>query len=206
MSIAFGETVSEAERDALRRGLELVSPLDADDWDVLPPAQRVALAPGEVWLQAGAQAKRVGFVISGALREFYVLQDGTEKSKSFNLSGDFAGSLADLLSPAPSKTWVVAAQNTVLLAMNWTDYEHLTNTRPAWMRFARKMAERLYLQKVQREYELLALDAAQRLDAALARWPQLERHFTQQDIASYIGITPVHLSRLRSRARSSLHS
>ena len=69
--------------------------------------------------------------------------------------------------------------------------------RPAWMRFAREIAQRLYLAKAQREYELLALDAAQRYRLALERWPQLERYCTQRAIASYIGITPVHLSRLR---------
>jgi hypothetical protein len=35
----------------------------------------------------------------------------------------------------------------------------------------------------------------------MSRWPRLEEFFTQRDIASYIGITPVHLSRLRAKAR-----
>jgi CRP-like cAMP-binding protein len=63
------------------------------------------------------------------------------------------------------------------------------------------VTERLYLLKSEREYELLALDAEQRYRAFQARYPGLEARVTQRHVASYLGITPEHLSRLRARAR-----
>lgn len=194
--------VSAPELDALRGALRAVSDLSDADLAALPPPQRRALQAGEPWLRAGERATQVGFVADGGLREYYVLPDGTERTKSFNLRGDFAGSLADLLSGQASRTWVVAEKDTVVLALPWAEYDRLSHHHPAWMQFSRRVAEGLYVQKVQREYELLALDAQARLDAALARWPDLDRIFSQRDIASYVGITPVHLSRLRARRRA----
>lgn len=151
--------VSAAELAALHRRLCATSPLSEAELAALPPPERRELAAGACFLRAGERAREVATVFSGGLREYYVLADGTERSKSFNLPGEFAGSLSDLLSGEPSQTWAVAEVPTVLLVTAWSDY--------------------------------LAL---------VERWPALEQVFKQRHIASYVGITPVHLSRLRSRS------
>ena len=191
-------TALSAQELALRnRAFRAVSPLSDEDLAALPPPRRIELAAGAVFLRAGEDAHQAGLVLQGALREYFVLADGSERTKGFNLPGEFSGSLSDLLSGEPSRVWIAAEQSTVLLVTPWRAYLELVSHRPAWAQFARVIAERLYRAKAQREYELLALDAATRYQLALQRWPDLEHHFTQRAIASYIGITPVHLSRLR---------
>ena len=185
---------------ARSQALRKLAPFSDDDLAGLP-GQRLVLPAGSHFLKAGDHANEVALLLSGALREYYVLPDGTERTRNFHLPGVFAGSLADLLSNAPSKVWIVAERDTVLLTSPWLLYQRLVATHTSWTQFARVMAERLYQDKAQREYELLALDARGRYAAALARWPQLERVFSQRDIASYVGITPVHLSRLRAATR-----
>lgn len=185
------------ELELRNRAFRAVAPLSDSDLSALPPPQRVTVPAGGVFLRAGENAHKAGLVVAGALREFFVLADGSERTKGFNLPGEFAGSLSDLLSSEPSRVWIAAERATVLLVTPWEAYLDLVEQHPAWGRFARRMAERLYRAKAQREYELLALDAAARYRLALERWPDLEQHFTQRAIASYIGITPVHLSRLR---------
>ena len=186
-----------AELNALHAGLNRISPLSAADLAALTPLTRQIWPKGGVLLRAGDLAHQTGFILSGALREYWMLADGTERTRSFNLPGDFAGSLSDLLEGQPSRTWVVAERETVVIAAEWTVTRELAETAPAWGRFARCIAEQLYLRKVDREYELLALDADARYRCTLERWPTLESLFSQRDIASYVGITPVHLSRLR---------
>ena len=184
---------------AMKAALQQVSPLsDADMESLLVHARLAHIPKGTVLLQAGQHARTSGYVLQGGLREYYVLEDGSERTKGFNMAGGFAGSLSDLLSGEVSRVWIVAEAPSILIQTPWDVYSQLTDTSPPWPRFARKMAESLYMAKVEREYELLALDAAQRYQRALARWPTLETVYSQRDIASYVGVTPVHLSRLRS--------
>lgn len=198
MSIAPAH-IPAAEWQAFVTGMNALSPLSDEDLaDAAKLCQRLSLDKGEALLRAGEQAHLVGFVVSGGLREHYVLADGDERTKGFSLPGWFAGSLSDLISGEVSKVWIEAAAPSVLLTLPWADVRRWQETRPAWTRFGWRVAERLYMMKVEREYELLAMDAAARLEATLARWPTLERVFSQRDIASYVGVTPVHLSRLRA--------
>jgi CRP-like cAMP-binding protein len=201
---ALAPHIPPAEWQAFVSAMNALSPLgDADLADAASMCQRMSLDKGQALLRAGEQAQLVGFVVSGGLRELYVLPDGGERTKGFSLPGWFAGSLSDLISNEASKVWIEAALPSVLLTIPWSACRQWQETRPAWMRFGWQMGERLYMMKVEREYELLAMDAAARLDATLARWPTLEQVFSQRDIASYVGITPVHLSRLRAaRAKS----
>ncbi len=202
-AVAAPAHVPADEWQAFVAGMNALSDLsDADLTEAAGLCQRLSLDKGEALLRAGEQAQWVGFVVSGGLREHYVLADGGERTKGFSLPGWFAGSLSDLISGEVSKVWIEAAVPSVLLTLPWQQVRHWQETRPAWTRFAWRVAERLYMMKVEREYELLAMDAAARLDATLARWPMLEQVFSQRDIASYVGVTPVHLSRLRSSRAS----
>lgn len=191
--------VPHLEWQAFVAGMAALSPLDDDDLaEAAGLCTRLSLDKGQALLRAGEQAHLVGFVVSGGLREHYVLPDGGERTKGFSMPGWFAGSLSDLISGEASKVWIEAAVPSVLLTLPWAEVRRWQETRPAWTRFGWRVAERLYMMKVEREYELLAMDAAARLDATLARWPTLEQVFSQKDIASYVGVTPVHLSRLRT--------
>lgn len=196
--------IPEAEWQAFVAGMNALSPLSDEDLaDAATLCQRLSLDKGEALLRAGERAHLVGFVVSGGLREHYVLADGGERTKGFSLPGWFAGSLSDLISGEVSKVWIEAAAPSVLLTLPWADVRRWQESRPAWTRFGWLVAERLYMMKVEREYELLAMDAAARLEATLARWPTLEQVFSQRDIASYVGVTPVHLSRLRTAKAAS---
>ncbi len=191
--------VSKTELEVIHQRLRATAPLSEEELAALPVPERRTLATGEFLLLAGQRAKEVATVQSGGLREYFVHDNGLERTKSFNLPGDFAGSLSDLLIGAPARTWIVAETPTVLSVTPWNKYAALVERWPGWHRFARAVAENLYLRKSEREYELLALDATARYLRALQRWPTLEQVFKQIHIASYVGITPVHLSRLRKK-------
>jgi len=181
----------------LAEALSRISPLSAEERALLQPVRAAHHAKGSLVLKAGDQVTQASFLLSGALREYYVLKDGVERTRSFALAGDLAGSLSDLLLGKSSSTWVTAEADSILLSVDWHVIRPLTDKYPGWMRLSRLLTEELYLKKAEREYELLALDATARYARALERWPELETWFSQAHIASYVGITPVHLNRLR---------
>ena len=195
--------LTPGEQAAMEKALRTVAPLSDEDLRaLLPHSRRVQLARGASLLKAGEHATMAAFVLDGGLREYYLLENGGERTKGFNLPGEFAGSLSDLLSGLPSRVWITAEVPTTLICTPWQVYHPLTLGSPAWSHFARRFAEALYLVKVEREFELLALDAAARYERVRQRWPALEAVFSQQHIASYVGVTPVHLSRLRGASSS----
>jgi CRP-like cAMP-binding protein len=191
-------------REMLATAVRAVSPVPDDDLAALAAAGRMRqLRRGEALTRAGEPARYGAVVLAGGLCEHYELADGSRRTISFSLPGSFAGSLSDLLGTAAggvSRAWVVAEVPSEVLVVPWDRYLALVDTRPAWSRFARRLVEGLYLQKVAREYELLALDAAERYRCTLARYPGVEDVFRQYHIASYVGVTPQHLSRLRAAA------
>lgn len=172
------------------------------DADIERVAQRLTLCTltrGASFLRAGVRANRAAVVVAGVLREFYPLDDGSERTKGFAQEGDFVGSLADLLAEHPSRASIVAETDARLLTLPFRVFADIAAESPAWREFAAAMTTRLYLTKSEREYELLALDAEARYARFRERFPGLEARVSQLVVASYLGITPVHLSRIRSR-------
>lgn len=194
--------VTDVERALWAKSLRALAPLD--ETELAPLSTRLVgldLARGEYFLTAGKVPDRVGVIIKGVLREAFVRADGTERTRNFAVEGDFAGSLSDLLRSGPARTLVQAEEDARVLCLPWSLVQQAFASSPAFQALLHRITERLYLLKSEREYELLALDAEERYQAFRARYPGLEARVTQRHVASYLGITPEHLSRLRARAR-----
>lgn len=172
---------------------------DAELARVVPHVRLCRLRRGDVFLRAGDPAVDVGLVRDGLVREKFVLEDGDERTRAFGIAGDFAGSLSDLLRGGPSRTEVEACADTRVLLMPWAVITAAVAASPAWRRLLARITERLYLAKAEREYELLALDAVERYRRFRGRFPRLEAVVAQKHVASYLGITPEHLSRVRAQ-------
>ena len=134
------------------------------------------LGAGEFLVRAGEVAAVVGFVLCGALREFFITRTGGEFNKAFCLAGDFTGSLADLLSGLPSQASIEALRPSRLLIVPFTELRRLIDEDPHWGRAGRIFAERMFVLKARREYELLTMSAQERYETLLDRHPDLEEH------------------------------
>lgn len=159
------------------------------------------LERGEAFLRAGEYATEVAVVASGLLREYFDLNDGSEGTKAFIVEGEFTGSLADLISGHPSRANIVAEEPSRVLVASFEAYRALADASREWEAFALHSAHALLLRKAEREYELLGLTAEERYATFAERFPGLEARIAALHVASYLGITPVHLSRLRRRRR-----
>jgi CRP-like cAMP-binding protein len=173
----------------------------ADVEEGLAIVQPLSYAPRTWLLRAGERATRASVVVHGLVRELFVLADGTERTKAFVHEGGITGSLADLLAGGPSRGCIVAEEPTRVLSFEYADFLALASRRPRWEAIRVKVLERLLAAKAEREHELLGLDAAARYERFGERHPGLETRIAARHLASYLGITPEHLSRLRRRRR-----
>jgi CRP-like cAMP-binding protein len=156
---------------------------------------------GDLLLEGGARAEWLYVLEYGLVREFYVTAAGDEHTRVFVAEGGVTGSLLDLRSGAPSVTWIQALEPTRALAVRFAEFNALATQHGDLEALARRSAEALALRKTRREYEMLALSAADRLNSWRAENPGLDVRITRRLLASYLGITPVHLSRISAGDR-----
>jgi len=194
-------TASQRALDARRAFAALVlrvAPLSAPALAALDAlAQPRAFAAGALLLRGGDRATLSFFVHRGLVREKYIGERGEEHTRFFIAEGGLTGSLLDLLSGAPAVTWIEALEPTETLAIPYRDFDALTERFPELQRLARRLAEQAYVRKVRREHEMLALPAARRHARWLEEYAAIDPRLGRHHVASYLGITPEHLSRLR---------
>jgi CRP-like cAMP-binding protein len=190
----------DADAVVFAHAVRAISPLpDAEIAAALAFARPRELARGEHFLRAGEPATAAAIVIRGLVREYFITPDGTERTKAFVVEGQPTGSLADLLRGAPSTSFIVAEEPTRLLCATLAQCLALAERSEPWRAYSDAVMRRILLLKAEREYELLSLDAQSRYALFAQRYPGIETRVAGRHIASYLGITPVHLSRLRRR-------
>ena len=138
------------------------------------------------------------FIRRGLIRELYIDAAGAEHTRTLLREGSFTGSLVDLLRRGPAITWIQALEPTETLAFLHSDFTRLCDQHPSLQRASLRFVEDLYVRKVSREYQLQALSARERYELWLQDWSPIDSRIRRRDLASYLGMTPEYLSRLRS--------
>lgn len=159
----------------------------------------IRLSKGDLWIREGDPVDSVGICAEGLLRLFYTTPDGAEYNKSFCVKHDFVASYSALLLGVPSFLSVQALTDSRLIVIRHADLQALYDRHPCWERLGRRLAERLFMKKETRERDLLLLPAEARYRLFLEQYGPMLPHIPQYHIASYLGITPVALSRIRKK-------
>jgi CRP-like cAMP-binding protein len=161
-----------------------------------------SLKRGEFFVCTGDLPEKIGFLISGIFRLYYVDNNGNEYTKSFCTENSFIAAYSALLLEQPSHLFIQALEDAKLLIAEYSVYRSLSENHACWQILNCKIAESLFIKKEKRESALLLDDAQTRYLNFLEEYPGLESRLKQHCVASYLGITPVTLSRIRAQLRS----
>lgn len=152
---------------------------------------------GEFFVRAGRISRNIAFVEKGLFRYFYTTEDGVEFTKGFFDSRSILSAYDAILENSPAHYSIEALEDAVIETVDYDKFRQLFSEDPCWNNFLVALLQKGYLAKVQREREFLLMNAEQRYHAFLKRYPNLDQRIKQHIIASYIGIAPESLSRIR---------
>ncbi len=161
------------------------------------------LEPGESFCRLGQKTHEVGYIQAGIVRYLVILPDGTESTKDFSFKGGFTVSFGSAVLQRPAEVAIEAVTKTEILVWPYQTLMDLYDSSMEWQKVGRKIAELLYVRKEQRELSFLQLDAAARLRKMRNQFGTEADAIPQYLLASYLGVRPQSLSRLKKRIATS---
>lgn len=149
-------------------------------------------------LKEGQHCDFVAFVLEGAFR-FHNVIDGEENEIGFFFPGDFVSNYRSFLTDTPSEHNIVALKDAVVLMLPKKELFALYDTYKPAERLGRLIAENLFLDVVRRLDSFQYATPEARYQALVNRNSKLLQEIPQYMLASYLGIKPETLSRIRGR-------
>jgi len=156
---------------------------------------------GEYFLREGQFSRTIAFVKNGLFRYYYIDKDGNELTKGFFVENSILVSYSAMLEQRGSYFAIQALEDSEIEKFDYIESQKLFTEHPCWNVFLVKQLQKILSMKVEREREFLLFDAEQRYVKFLKDFPGLDTRLKQHMIASYLGITPQALSRIRKNMK-----
>ncbi len=157
---------------------------------------------GTYFTRPSDASARLGFVVKGLFRVFYVGPDGSEHVRNFCRKGTFIGAYGAILSGQVANVAIQSLEAAEVLELSYPALARQFETGAEWERLGRRIAEEHYISRERREHALLTLDAFGRLQRFQQEFADIAPFLKRSDIASYIDVRPETLSRLGHRRPS----
>jgi CRP-like cAMP-binding protein len=151
------------------------------------------------FIRAGEVPRKIALVTSGLFRYVYTSEKGDEFTKGIIAENLFLSSYSAMIMGRPSYFSIEALEDSKILEISWKDFTSLLSDNNFWVEFLLKFVEKGYMIKEKRERDLLLLDAETRYKNFLVEFPGMDQRIKQGIIASYLGIKPETLSRIRRK-------
>ncbi|MEL6655512.1 MAG: cyclic nucleotide-binding domain-containing protein [Bacteroidota bacterium] len=167
------------------------------DWEAFQalsyPEQR---KKGDVILEFGKQCKHIWYLKKGAVRKMENI-NGTNKTTHFYVASFMFTVYRSLLRGVPSLMSIVCESDCEFDVIPFSELVKLYDQSHAVERVGRIIAEHQYIEEFDLRRALLNMDALERYEYLGTHQPEIFQHFQLKDIATFMGVTPVSLSRLR---------
>lgn len=143
------------------------------------------------------RGREFALVLSGVLRKFRATTEQRSVTRGFALPGDVLGVESALTGSGAHLAEAVACST--LLVIRRSAFDELAHRHPGWRSLERRITKALFQERDRRELELLTLTPEQRYEKLRLELPSVVEQVPQYEIASYLGVSAVSLSRIRAR-------
>jgi CRP-like cAMP-binding protein len=154
-------------------------------------------------LQEGEICKHNTFVLEGCLKMYFIDHNGKEHNLQFAIENWWIGDISSFHAEEPSKLYIEAIENSVILQIKKEDQLKLFVDYPKFNRIFRVLAENAMVGLQKRTIHNISSTAEERYLDFLQRYPQFFNRISNVQIASYLGVTPEFLSTIRKKLAKS---
>lgn len=183
----------------IRNLFEKTVSLSDKEWEVFSSKlSRQEFPSKAVLLETGQTENYLSFIEKGIIR-FYIPKEDKDLTFSFSFDNGFVSAYDSFLSRIPSIYRVEAITDTVLWRLTYQDLQTIYSETEAGDKIGRYASEDLFQKKAKRELSFLNDSPEERYLKLFTEQPHLIQLIPLKYIASYIGITPQALSRIRKR-------
>lgn len=188
------------ESTQLRNAISRFVKLSDEDWLMLEPHLELRHIDKQTnFAEEGKKATEIGYVLEGNMRQYYT-RDGEEKTTYFYFEGHFVSAYISCITGKASELTIEAMTDCKMLVFKYKELQRLYELSHTWERFGRLIAEYLAIGLEERMTGLLMLSPEERYIQLLEGNKQkIVERIPQHYVSSYLGITPVSLSRIRAR-------
>ncbi|MGH1372130.1 MAG: Crp/Fnr family transcriptional regulator [Cellvibrionaceae bacterium] len=177
----------------------VVEPQDFETYGLKPELKH--FKKGELLISQGKSAPYIFFMIKGLVRYMSVSADGKEYTQAFASSPGIAGSTRAMVSRSEALFSIEVLDDVLCLQFDWHDFFGVMKEQAGFLEAYSRLLEQMFAKKESREYYLLQKTAEQRYLEFVSEHPHLQNIVPLKVVASYIGITPIALSRIRKKLR-----
>ena len=156
---------------------------------------------GSFLLKENQIANYIYFLNKGLTRNLVLLPDGTENTQFFSLENTFITEYASFLNRAPALYGIQCIENTEAIMIPKESIEEGYQQIREGNKLGRLIAESYFVRFVRNAHDRQTKSILQQYEELEKDFPGIHQRVPQHMIASYLGITPVHLSRIKSQGR-----
>jgi len=161
---------------------------------------------GTTLLSEGDIATKLFLVINGCLRTYFIKESGIEITSQFFIEGQMVASFESAMTGTPSRQYIDAVEDSIIGFIQITKFKKMiSESGPGMYQFNKYLISRLIFY-MNHHASFILDNPEKRYKKLLQDNPELVSRLPQQYIASYLGITPVSLSRIRTRIRKQINN
>jgi CRP-like cAMP-binding protein len=151
---------------------------------------------GTLILSVGERQTRVGFILKGIIRAYSLDKEGEDISKHFSSENSWVYEYS-LLDGQPAEFFYEALEDCLVAEINVQNFLELINSDKHTTALFLQFSSKLYRKTEEKIVHFQQDNAKERYQWFLENYPDLERRINQEHIATYLGVTPSSLSRLK---------
>jgi len=159
----------------------------------------LSLKKNDYYAKQGDHPKKIGFLSKGIARIFFQNQEGEEFNKIFLQAPSLIAPYSSLISGNTNQVNIQCLSDSSIIEANYSEVLDLFDTHKGIESLNRKVVEQFFIETEKRQMSLIMLNASERYDLFRKEFPAYENYIPQYHIASYLGITPTQLSRIRAK-------